>query len=127
MCTGERGDLAFRHYLIGAIVITFFFTTTVKDIFSQQEVSGRRCRWINRIQEFNIYIQITKLVRGQGLAKLMIEANLEENQINQFDDSCRDNLCHIDTSDWYRDVIYYLQNMKYPPRFKNNQKRSMKL
>lgn len=62
---------AFRCYLMGATIITFVSSATVKDIFSQHEVSGRRCRWINRMQEFNIDIQITKLVRGQGLAKLM--------------------------------------------------------
>lgn len=90
-------------------------------------MSGRRCRWINRIHEFNIDIQITKLVRGQVLAKLMIEANLEENQINQLDDSFRENLCDMDTSDCYKDVIYYLQNMKSPSELTDNQKRSLKL
>ena len=105
---------------MGATVIAFVPTTIVKYIFSQQEVSGRRCRWINRIQEFNIDIHITKLVRGQGLAKLMTEANLEENQVNQIDDNCSDNVCDMDTSDWYRDVVYYLQNMKSPPKLANN-------
>ena len=122
-----KGVEAFRCYLMGEIIIAFVPTTAVKDILSQQEVSSRRCRWIIRIQEFNIYIHITKLVRDQGLAKLMIEANLEANQINQFDDSCRDNLCDMDTFDCYRDVIYYLQNMKSPPRLIDNHKRSLKL
>ena len=44
---------AFRCYLVGAIIIAFVPSATVKDIFSQQEVSGRICRWINRIQEFD--------------------------------------------------------------------------
>lgn len=64
---------------------------------------------------------------GQGLAKLMIEANLEANQINQLDDSCRDNSCDMDKSDWYKDVIYYLHNMKSPLELINNEKRSLKL
>lgn len=70
---------AFRCYLVGVIVIAFVSNAVVKDIFSQQEVSGRRCRWINRIQEFDIEIQVTKLVRGQGLAKLMAQFNLDVN------------------------------------------------
>lgn len=57
-------------YLVGATIIEFVPSVVVKDIFSQHEVSGRRCRWINKIQEFSIDIQITKLVRGQGLEKL---------------------------------------------------------
>ena len=60
-----KGVKDFRFYLMGATIIAFVPTTAVKDIFSQQEVSGRRCRWINRIQEFNIDIQIKKLVRGR--------------------------------------------------------------
>ena len=43
------------------------------------------------------------------------------------DGSCRDNLCDMDTSDWYEDVIYYLQNMKSPKKLTDNQKRSLKL
>ena len=71
-----KGVKAFICYLIGEIVIAFVPTVTVKDILSQQEVSDKRCRWINGIQEFNIDIQITKLVRCQGLTKLMMEVNL---------------------------------------------------
>lgn len=62
---------AFRSYLMGATMVAYVPSAAIKDIFTQREVSGRRCKWINRIQEFNIDIQITKLVRGQGLAKLM--------------------------------------------------------
>ena len=81
---------------MGATIIAFVPTTNVKDIFSQKEVSGRRCRWINIIQELNIDIQVTKLVRGQGLTKLMAETNLQANRI---DDNCRDNICDMDTYD----------------------------
>lgn len=38
--------------------------------------------WINRIQEFDLKIKITKLVRGVGLAKLMTESNLANIDIN---------------------------------------------
>lgn len=94
---------------MGANVIAFIPNVAVKDIFSQQEVSGRRYRWINRIQEFNIDVQIAKLVRGQGLAKIMAETNLEENYINQLDDGCRSDICDMDTCEWYKNVIFFLQ------------------
>ena len=51
-----KGVKAFRCYLMGATIVSFVPTAIVKDIFSQQEVSGRRCRWIKRIQKFNIEI-----------------------------------------------------------------------
>ena len=118
---------AFRCYLVGAIVIAFVPSATLKDMFSQQEVSGRRCRWINRIQEFNIDIQITKLVRGQGLAKLMTETNLDANQINFIEEENRAYICDMDNCKWYADVIYYLQHMVSPPHLSNNEKRTVKL
>lgn len=54
----------FKTYLMGARIIAYVPSAEVKDIFIQQEVIGRRCRWINRMQEFNIDVQITKLVKG---------------------------------------------------------------
>ena len=68
---------SFWPYLVGAEVIAYVPNAAVKDIFRQFETTGRRCCWINQIQEFNIDIQITNLVRGQGLAKLMAEINME--------------------------------------------------
>jgi len=75
----------FRPYFIGATIVAYVPSAAIKDIFTQQEVTGRRCRWINRIQELNINVQITKLVKRQGLAKLMVETNLEANQANNLD------------------------------------------
>ena len=89
-------------------MIAFVPSAAVKDIFSQQEVSGRRCRWINRIQEFNIDIHSTKLARDQGLAKLMSQKNLDANQINVEDQNLSLGMCDMDQCDWYKDVIYYL-------------------
>lgn len=83
----------FRTYIMGAIVIACVPSARMKDIFTQQETTGRRRKWINRIQEFNIDVQITKLVRGKGLAKLMAEANLDSNQINFEDDCNRSHIC----------------------------------
>ena len=118
---------AFRCYLMGATVIAYVPSAAIKDIFSQREVSGRWCRWINRIQEFNVDIQVTKLVRGQGLAKLMAETNLEANQINQLDVYPRDESCDMDDCGWYQGVIYYLRNLRTPPELTESQKRSLKL
>ena len=110
---------AFRCYLVGAIVIAFVPNVVVKDIFYQQEVSGRRCRWINRIQEFDIEIQITKLVRGQS--------HLDANQINVVTDDLRPDPCDISHCEWYTNVIHYLQHIEAPSHLTKNEKRSTKL
>ncbi|GLJ40917.1 hypothetical protein SUGI_0846500 [Cryptomeria japonica] len=54
---------AFRPYLVNANIIAYVPHAVVKDILSQSEVIGKRCRWINRIQEIDLEIKITKLAK----------------------------------------------------------------
>lgn len=70
----------FRPYLVSSQIVAYVPHADVKDIMSQSEVTGKRCRW--RIQEFDLEIKIAKLVRGLGLAKLMTETNFEDIDIN---------------------------------------------
>jgi len=52
----------FRSYFTGSKIIAYVPHIAVKDIFIQQEALGKRCRWINRIQEYDMDIQVTNLV-----------------------------------------------------------------
>ena len=47
------------------------------------------------------------LVRGQGLAKLMAQSNLDANQINMVTDDLRSDSCDMSHCEWYTKVIYY--------------------
>jgi hypothetical protein len=49
--------------------------SAVKDVLSQSEGLGSRSRWIAKIQEYDLEIKPTKLVKGQGLAKMLTEGN----------------------------------------------------
>lgn len=42
---------------------------------TQSDADGRRAKWIEKLREFNIELKPTKLVRGQGLTKLLAEEN----------------------------------------------------
>jgi hypothetical protein len=50
-------------------------TNTIKDILTQPDSEGKRGKWIAKIQEYDMEIKPTKLVKGQGLAKLLVESN----------------------------------------------------
>eukprot|EP00253_Pinus_taeda_P003272 PITA_03272 len=52
-----------------------FFSKTLRDV-------ELRARWIAKLIEFNIELKPTKLVRGQGLAKLLAEENCRTLDIN---------------------------------------------
>ena len=53
----------------------------VKDILSQ-DPDGKRGKWIAAILEYDLEIKPTKMIKGQGLAKLMVESNLQALDIN---------------------------------------------
>ena len=57
-------------------IISFVPHTAVKDILNQGP-DGKRGKWIAIILEYDLEIRPTKLVKGQGLTKLMAESNFQ--------------------------------------------------
>ena len=51
--------------------IVFVPYAAIKDIFTQPEPDGRRAKWIATLSKYDIEIRPTKLVKGQGIARLM--------------------------------------------------------
>jgi len=51
----------------------------------QPDSDGRRGKWLAKIQEYDLEIKPTKLIKGQGLEKLLVESNLISLGINRFD------------------------------------------
>ena len=72
----------FRIYILHSKVIAYVPSALVKDVLTHPNVDGRRAKWIAKLIEFNIELKPTKLVRGQGLAKLMAEENCRMMDIN---------------------------------------------
>jgi hypothetical protein len=54
----------------------------VKNILVQPDNDGKRGQWLAKIQEFDLEIKPTKLIKGQGLAKLLAESNLRSLDMN---------------------------------------------
>ena len=54
----------------------------VKEILTQPDSEGKRGRWIAKIMEYGIEIKPTKLVKGQGLSKVLIESNFQALGLN---------------------------------------------
>jgi hypothetical protein len=49
----------------------------VKDVLSQQDCMGTRGKWVSKIQEYDLEIKPTKIIKGQGLAQMLTESNQE--------------------------------------------------
>jgi hypothetical protein len=91
-----------------------------------------------KILEFDLEIKPTKLIKGQGLAKLLVEANCQAlgvNFINAFSESQQSELSEISSQadpplegcPWYKDVIYFLQKFQPPDDMGKSRARALKL
>ena len=74
----------FRVHIMHSHIISYVPNIVVKDIFSQ-DPDGKRGKWIVVILEYDLEIKPTKLIKGQGLAQLMAESNLQALDIHMVD------------------------------------------
>ena len=75
----------FTFYILYSHVIAYVPNSIIKDILTQEGLEGKRGKWIASILEYDIEIKPKKLIKGQGLAKLMSETNFQALDINQLD------------------------------------------
>jgi hypothetical protein len=68
---------AFRTYVLHSKIISYVPTNAIKDILVQPDNDGRRGRWMAEIQEFDLEVKPTKLVKGQGLERMLAKSNSE--------------------------------------------------
>jgi hypothetical protein len=80
----------FRVHVLHSKIIAYVPSASVKDILIQPDIDGRRSKWIAKILEFDLEIKPTKLVKGQGLAKLLAESNCKSLGVN-FINTCSEN------------------------------------
>jgi hypothetical protein len=132
---------AFRTYVLHSKIIAYVPTSAVKDILVQADSDGKRVRWLAKIQEFDLEVKPTKLVKGQGLARLLAESNFralginsaqeEEGWIdmNEIDDQIIENKIEdkFISSDWYKDIVTYLLTLKCPDDLSPSKARTLKL
>jgi hypothetical protein len=112
----------FIAYVLHSKIIPYVPTNAIKDILVQPNSDGRRGRWLAKIQDFDLEVKPTKLVKGQGLERLLVESNFRELGINNFES--HDSLLDIEEIDdqapmiwvednfssfaWYHDIVTYL-------------------
>ena len=64
-----------RMYVLHSPITAYVLNSAVKIVLTQLDTDGKRGRWITQIMEFDLTIKTNKLVKGQGLAKLLAESN----------------------------------------------------
>ena len=130
---------AFRTYVLHSQILAYVPNSAVKDVLVQSDVEGKRGKWIAKIQEYDLDVKPTKLVKGLGLAKLLTESNFQALGINllahveEADGETRDNQSKIAIkykflcSEWYKDIVHYLCFLSCPPLINRAKYRALKL
>ena len=109
----------FRIYILHSKIISYVPNATIKDILTQPDSEGKRGKWIAKIMEYDVDIRPTKLIKGQGLEKMLDDSNCEalglhlmaeqsiqeELQIGQEKEQIMDK---YEESEWYADLVHFL-------------------
>jgi len=121
----------FRVHILYSHVMACVPNAVVKDILTQEGIEGKRGKWIANILEYDIEIKPTKLIKGQGLAKLMTETNFQVLDINELDNKQEMATPQINQaflqSPWYADICYILLNLQAPLGLSRTKKRFLKM
>jgi hypothetical protein len=132
---------AFRTYVLHSKVIAYIPTSSIKDILVQSNSDGKRGRWLDKIQEFDLEIKLTRLVKGQGLARLLAESNFralginglqgceEDVDMNKIDEKTSAIIIEekFASSDWYKNIVSYLLTLKFLSDLSPSKARTLKL
>eukprot|EP00253_Pinus_taeda_P013023 PITA_13023 len=125
----------FRVYILHSHILAYVPNAAVKDVLVQADPEGRRGKWIDALLEYDVEIKPTKLIKVQGLTKLMAETNLQILDINLIaamsDEDEENPSIQVSeiflSSPWYADILYVLQHLSSPPGIPRNRSRTLKL
>ena len=68
----------FRPYLLKSKMNVIMPFPSVQNLLVQKDLGEKRANWVTALQEYDLEIKPSKIVRGQGLCKLMVEGNDDE-------------------------------------------------
>jgi hypothetical protein len=124
---------SFRVYVLYSRITAYVPLASVKDILIQPDIDRRRGKWITKILEFYLEIKPTKLIKGQGLAKLLAESNCKTLGISFINEQAEPSNKHFQgtlllaSCAWYKDILYFIQELKPPDGLGKSKARALKL
>ena len=125
----------FRVYILHSHITTYVPSASINEILTRSNPDGRRAKWIGVLLEHDFEIKPRKIIKGQGLAKLMAQSNYDALEINLLDVDLTSISCSKQVeifpdflaSSWYKDIIYVLQHLQAPSGLSKTQERFVKL
>ena len=123
----------FRFYVLHSHIISYVPSIVVKGILTQPNPKKKRSKLIVVLLEYDIEMNPTKLIKGQGLEKMMKNSNYQSLQLifltihsNHLDTEVQV-MPYLSISPRYYDIVYVLQNLQAPTGLRKTRERSVKL
>jgi hypothetical protein len=124
----------FRVYILHSKIVAYVPSASIKEILIHPDIDGRRNKCIAEILEFDLEMKLTKLVKSQGLSRLLSESNCKALGVNLMNTNSENQKAEISDKisllaecTWYKDIIYFLQKLRPPDGLDKNKVRYLKL
>ena len=78
---------SFRVYILHSQVISYVPSSIVREILVQPDINVKISKWVTKVLEFELEIKPTKIIKGQGVAKLLDEENFKVLGLNFMDEN----------------------------------------
>ena len=73
---------ASRIYIMQSSIKAYVSSNSVKEIIFHLRNEGKRGKWIVKLLKYDMHINTTKLIKGQGLAKFLSYSNCKELELH---------------------------------------------
>jgi hypothetical protein len=121
----------FRVYIGYSKVVGYVPHSVVKDILGQQDCLGVRGKWVSKIQEYDLEIKPTKLIKCQGLAQMLTTGNEQALDLvcqnSEHRPALSRELQRLEQHKWYADIIFFLNNLTFPNHLIGHKRRALRL
>jgi hypothetical protein len=122
----------FRSYLLKSRMKVIVPYPAIRNLLVQKELGEKRANWVTSLQEYNLEITPTQIVRGQGLCKLFADSpagQQEESETSNLGQHDQNAICctQNSVSPWYDDIRFCLKHGSAPRQLNPTKRRALRL
>jgi hypothetical protein len=122
----------FRSYLLKSRMKFIVPYPAVMNLLVQKELGENRANWVTSLQEYDLEITPSQIVRGQGLFKLVVDSEAgqqEESDTPNLGQSDQSLICCTQSlvSPWYDDIRFFLEHGSAPRHLDPAKRRALRL
>jgi len=111
----------FQNYILNSHDISYIPSSLVKILLNQQLREGKWANWMEKIQEYDIEIKTSKVVKGLGLCKVIANNDSLDGMLSILVGE------PMEDSEWYTDIIFYLRSGQFPFTMNPKERRTLKM